>query len=45
MNQSAADSHRISVGIYGEHVLSDQTCLKWFARFKSSDFDLDIKER
>lgn len=45
MNKSAAEAHRILVEVYGEHALAEQTCRKWFARFKAGDFDLDDKER
>lgn len=31
--------------VYGQHALADQMCRKWFARFKSGDFDVDDKER
>ncbi|GBP66273.1 Mariner Mos1 transposase [Eumeta japonica] len=30
---------------YDEHALAEQMCRKWFARFKSGDFELDDKER
>jgi len=45
MNKTAAESHRILEEVYGEQVLAEQTCRKWFARFKSGDFDLEDKER
>ncbi|KAG5314671.1 MOS1T transposase, partial [Pseudoatta argentina] len=45
MNKSAAEAHRILVDVYSEHALAEQTCRKWFARFKAGDFDLDDKER
>ncbi len=28
--------------IYFEHVLTERTCQKWFARFKSADFGLEM---
>ncbi|XP_011068817.1 PREDICTED: uncharacterized protein LOC105154792 [Acromyrmex echinatior] len=31
--------------VYGDHALSERTCQKWFARFKSGDFDLEDQER
>ncbi|UYV75355.1 hypothetical protein LAZ67_12003600 [Cordylochernes scorpioides] len=31
--------------VYDDHPLVDQTCQKWFARFKSSNFDLKDEER
>ena len=31
--------------VYGDHVLSEWQGQKWFARFKSDDFDLEDQER
>ncbi|UYV75342.1 hypothetical protein LAZ67_12003585 [Cordylochernes scorpioides] len=31
--------------VYHDHALADRTCQKWFARFKSSNFDLEDEER
>ncbi|UYV75336.1 hypothetical protein LAZ67_12003579 [Cordylochernes scorpioides] len=31
--------------VYDDHALVDRTCQKWFARFKSSNFDLEDDER
>lgn len=45
MNKSAAETHRILEEVYREHSLAEKTCLKWFARFKSSGFDLEDKKR
>ena len=45
MEKNAAESHRILVEVYGEHALAEQTCQKWFARFKSGGFGLEDKER
>lgn len=45
MKKSAAESHRILVDVYGEHALAEQTCRKWFARFKNGNFHLEDKER
>ncbi|GBP40010.1 Mariner Mos1 transposase [Eumeta japonica] len=45
MGKTAAESHRILLEVYDEHVLAEQTCRKWFARFKSGDFELDDKVR
>ncbi len=45
MKKKAAESHRILVEVYGEHALSERTCQKWFARFKSGDFGLEDEER
>ena len=43
--KTAAASHRILVKVYGEHALAEQTCQKWFARFKRCDFGLEDEER
>ena len=45
MKKTAVESHRILVEVYGEHALAEQTCQKWFARFKSGDFGLEDEER
>ena len=45
MKKTAAESHRILVEVYGEYALAERTCQKWFARFKSGDFDLENEER
>ena len=45
MEKTAAESHRILVELYGEHALAERTCQKWFARFKSVNFDLEDEER
>lgn len=45
IKKSAAESHRLLVEAYGEHVLSETTCRDWFRRFKSGDFDVRDKER
>ncbi|GBP60039.1 Mariner Mos1 transposase [Eumeta japonica] len=45
MGKTAAESHWILLEVYDEHALAEQTCRKWFARFKSGDFELDDKER
>ena len=45
MNKTAVESHRILVELYSEQGLAEQTCQKWFARFKSGDFGLEDEER
>ena len=45
MKKTATESHRILVEAYGEHALADRMCQKWFARFKSGDFGLEVEER
>lgn len=43
--KSAAEGYRALVETYPEHAPSEKTCRKWFARYKSGDFDVDDKER
>ena len=43
--KSAAEAHRILVGTYGDHALSERTCRDWFNRFKNGDFDVQDRER
>lgn len=45
LKKSAAESYRILQGVYGEHCLSQNTCERWFNRFKIGDFDKSDKER
>jgi Transposase. len=45
MKKSAAESHSILMAVYGDRALSERTCQKWFARFKSGDFDLEDQGR
>ena len=45
MKKTAAESHCILVEVYSQHALAEQTCQKWFARFKSSDFGFEDEER
>ncbi|VVC34836.1 Ribonuclease H-like domain,Transposase, type 1,Winged helix-turn-helix DNA-binding domain, partial [Cinara cedri] len=45
MKKKAAESQSILVEVYGVHVLAEHTCQKWFARFKSGNFDLEDDER
>ncbi|GBP75300.1 Mariner Mos1 transposase [Eumeta japonica] len=45
MGKTTAKSHRILLEVYDKHALAEQTCRKWFARFKSGDFVLDDKDR
>lgn len=41
---TAAEHHRLSEEVYGEHSLSKTICKGWFIRFKSGDFDIKDKE-
>lgn len=43
--KSAAECHRLLSETYPEHSISNSVCKKWFARFKSGDFDVEDKER
>ena len=45
MKKNAAGSHRILVKVNGKYALTERTCQKWFARFKSGDFGLEGEER
>ncbi|XP_011882873.1 PREDICTED: uncharacterized protein LOC105570356 [Vollenhovia emeryi] len=44
-DKTAGEAHRIIVEIYGDSAPFDETCRKWFRRFKSGDFDVEDKER
>jgi len=41
----AVESHRLLVEAYGETALIETTCRDWFRRSKSSDFNVEDKER
>lgn len=43
--KTAAESYRLLSEIYPDHVPNEKTCRKWFARFKTGDFDVKDKER
>jgi len=45
VNKSAVASHQLLVEAYGEVILSETMCRDWFRHFKSSDFDVEDKER
>ena len=45
LKKTAAESHRLLVEAYGEHAPTQKTCERWFARFRSGDFDVEDKER
>jgi histone-lysine N-methyltransferase SETMAR len=45
IQKSAAETHRILVGAYGDNALSKAACKRWFARFGKGDFMLEDKER
>lgn len=43
--QKAADAHREICAVYGATAVSNNTCDRWFARFRSGDFDLNDSAR
>ena len=45
LKKSAAETHRLLVDIYVEHVPLKTTCKEWFRRFNNADFDVNNKER
>lgn len=45
LKKTAAESYRLLVEAYGEHAPSQDTCERWFKRFKSGDFDVSNKDR
>ena len=40
LKKTAAESHRMLVEAYGEHVLVKRQCFEWFKKFKSENFDV-----
>ena len=44
LKKTAAESYRLLREAYGEHAPSQDTCERWFRRFKSGDFDVADKE-
>ncbi|KYM87732.1 Filamin-B, partial [Atta colombica] len=44
LKKTVAESHRMLIEAYGEHVLSKSQCFEWFKKFKSSDFDVRNEE-
>lgn len=42
--KSSAETRRLLVQVYGEHVPSDTTCKEWFRRFKNGNFNVADKE-
>lgn len=43
--KNAAEAHRTICVTYGERVIEESTCRKWFRKFKNKDFDLNDKQR
>lgn len=44
LKKTAAESYRMLREAYGDYTPSQDTCERWFRRFKSGDFDLTDKE-
>ena len=44
LKKTVAESYRLFREAYGEHVPSQDTCVRWFQRFKSGDFEIADKE-
>ena len=44
LKKTAAESYRLLLETYGEHVPSQDTYERWFRRFKSDDFEVADKE-
>ena len=40
-----ADMQKKICAVYGEGIVTDQTCQKWFAKFRAGDFSLDNAPR
>lgn len=45
IKKSAAETHRILVGAYGNNAVSKAACKRWFARFRMGNFSVEDKER
>ena len=43
--KSAAKAHRTIWPTYGDSVIDESTCCRWFRKFKNGDFDLSDKPR
>ena len=39
--KNATETHKKNCAVYGEGAVTDQTCQKWFAKFRARDFSLD----
>ena len=44
-DKSAAEAQRTICATYGESVIDESTCCRWFRKFKNWDFDLSGKPR
>lgn len=45
MGKTATETYRIFCKVYGEHAPSQDTCERWFKRFKNDDFRVTDNER
>ena len=45
LKKTAAESYRLLLEAYGERAPSQDTCERWFRRFKSGDFDTRQERR
>ena len=43
--KTATEMHKNICAVYGEGAVTDQTCQKWFAKFRAGDFSLDDAPR
>jgi len=41
----AADAHKKICYVYGDNALTERVCQKWFAKFRSRDFDINDAPR
>ena len=39
--KNATKTHKKICAVYGKGPVTDQTCQKWFAKFRAGDFSLD----
>ena len=39
--KNATETHRKICAVYGDGAVTDQTCQKWFTKFRAGDFSLD----
>ena len=45
LEKTAAESHRLVREVYGKRAPSQDTCERWFRRFKSGDLDKKTKRK
>ena len=44
LKKTAAESYRMLVEAYDEHILDKSQCFEWFKKFKNGDFDMRNEE-